>query len=174
MPTPPQCTRCDFYCHCFSLPDTCRLLDMSTTLCSLNNYIMYDLVLKCLFITVPNFIMLHRVNAFDFCYAVPHNTCYTHILENTKPYFVLQQVFFRFIVLCNPAQRPLYTLTWKRQSLFSSEAGVLSSSVSPFLSLFFSFFLHPMPCSIQSFLNMAILHYNVFTKSVYNQTSNWL
>jgi hypothetical protein len=33
--------------------------------------------------------------------------------------------------------------------------------------------LHPMPCSKPSFLNVTILHYNVFTKAVYNETSNW-
>jgi hypothetical protein len=38
----------------------------------------------------------------------------------------------------------------------------------------FLFLLHPMPYSIPSFLNVTALHYNVFTKAVYNQTSNWL
>jgi hypothetical protein len=40
--------------------------------------------------------------------------------------------------------------------------------------LFLSFFPHPMPYSIPSFLNVTVLHYNVFTKAVYSQTSDWL
>jgi hypothetical protein len=37
-----------------------------------------------------------------------------------------------------------------------------------FLSLYF---LRPMPYSIHLFLNVTVLHYNVFTKPVYNQMS---
>jgi hypothetical protein len=39
--------------------------------------------------------------------------------------------------------------------------------------IYFFFFVHPMPYSIPSFLNVTLLHCNVFTKAVYNETSNW-
>jgi hypothetical protein len=39
---------------------------------------------------------------------------------------------------------------------------------------FLSFGHHPMPYPIPLFLKVTVLHYNVFTKALYNQTSNWL
>jgi hypothetical protein len=42
-------------------------------------------------------------------------------------------------LLCSPAQQPLYTRTWKHQSLFRTTAGVLSSFIH-----FFIYFL-PFP-----------------------------
>jgi hypothetical protein len=75
-------------------------------------------------------------------------------------------------LLRSPAQQPLDALTLKYRSLFHTTAGVLSY-VSSTLSLSF-FFLHPMPYSILQFMNVTVLHYNVFTKAVYNQISNWL
>jgi hypothetical protein len=47
---------------------------------------------------------------------------------------------------------------------------------SVFISYYsrYSFFVQLMPHSIPLFLNVAVLHYNVFTKAVNNQTSNWL
>jgi hypothetical protein len=69
-----------------------------------------------------------------FSYAVPHNNCFTHLLENISLYFTL---IFSFFI-------PFYL------------------------------FLHPMPYSIPSFLNVTVLHCITFTKAVYNQTSYWL
>jgi hypothetical protein len=54
--------------------------------------------------------------------------------------------------------------SWKHQSLLCTAAGIS----------FFLFSLHHVPYSIPSFLNVTVLNCNVFTKAVYNQTSNWL
>jgi hypothetical protein len=48
-------------------------------------------------------------------------------------------------------------------------------SRSFFLSFFLSYcFLHPVLYSISLFLNVTVLHYNVFTKAVCSQIRNWL
>jgi hypothetical protein len=39
---------------------------------------------------------------------------------------------------------------------------------------FFSFFHHPMFYSIPLSLNVTDLHYSVYKKAVYSQTSKWL
>jgi hypothetical protein len=54
--------------------------------------------------------------------------------------------------------------------LFRTTTGVLSSFVSFFLHFHKSF----PPPSRPSFLKVTVLHYSVFTKSVNNQSSNWL
>jgi hypothetical protein len=54
-------------------------------------------------------------------------------------------------MLCIPAQQPLYSLSRKHQSLFSTTSGVRTGDLS---------FVIP------SFLNVTVLHYNVFTKAV--------
>jgi hypothetical protein len=84
------------------------------------------------------------------------------------------------IFLCNPAQRLLYTVTYKHQSLFHTIAGVQTGDLlvlrmlTNTIVIFLSFFLHPVPCSIPSFLNVTVLHDSVFKKAVYSQTRNWL
>jgi hypothetical protein len=52
---------------------------------------------------------------------------------------------------------------------------VFSSDFQVFLLVFLSFFfLHPVPYSVSSFLEVTVLHYSVFTKVVHNETSNWV
>jgi hypothetical protein len=78
-------------------------------------------------------------------------------------------------VLC----RYTFLLEIKHQSLLPTTAGVrtvdlgLHTPVND-VAVFLHIFLHPMLYSVPLFLNVAVLHYNVFTKAVYNQTSNWL
>jgi hypothetical protein len=67
-------------------------------------------------------------------------------------------IFIRCILHCNSR----YTLLTEDVSLY------LVLSRSPFFVFFFSSY------SIPSFLNVIVLHYNVSSKSVYNQTSSWL
>jgi hypothetical protein len=64
-----------------------------------------------------------------------------------------------------------YTLLLENINLYFvlQQAFFIRSFVS-----FFIFFLHFTPYSISSFLNVTVLRYNVFTKTVYNQTSNWI
>lgn len=78
---------------------------------------------------------------------------------------------FEFM-LYSPAQQPPYTITWKHQSLFHITAGVKISRITH--ATLHSSFLHPTHYSIPQFLNVMIFHYNIFTKAVHNQTSNWL
>jgi hypothetical protein len=80
-----------------------------------------------------------------FCYAVPHNNRCILLFENINLYFVLQQMF-----------EPMTILGYTRHQTQSY------------------FFLHPMPYIIHLFVNVTVLHHNVFTKAVYSQTSNWL
>jgi hypothetical protein len=61
-----------------------------------------------------------------------------------------------------------------KTSLFTSYYSMSSFLPSLFLPSCHSFFLHSIPYSILSFMNVTLLHYNVFTKAVHNQTSKWL
>jgi hypothetical protein len=76
-------------------------------------------------------------------------------------------------LLCSPAQQQLYTLAWKHKSLFHTTAGVLSSFLHPFLSLFlyFSFIPYLIP-----YLHFWAWLYSItmFLQKLYIQTSNWL
>lgn len=86
--------------------------------------------------------------------------------------------FLCYVVLNN--YYTVFTVTQKHQFLFHIKAGVKTcdflQSYMPTnaVIIFLYFFLHPMPYPIPSFLNMPVLHYKVFTKAIYNQTSNWL
>jgi hypothetical protein len=54
-------------------------------------------------------------------------------------------------------------------------AGIQAGDLGLYMPAFFLFFfLHPMPYSIPSFLNVTVIHYSVFAEAVYSQTSNWL
>jgi hypothetical protein len=55
--------------------------------------------------------------------------------------------------------------------IMSTTAGVRTGDLLLFV---LPVFFHPIHYSVPSFLNVTVLHYNVFTKAVHNKTSSWL
>jgi hypothetical protein len=91
---------------------------------------------------------------------------HTHVADTCMHKLNFMTLRFCYVALHNRYTLSLENVSWNWQRWFAFF--VFSFCSFPSLSL------HAMPCFMPSFLNMTVLHYNVSTKAVYNQTINRL